>query len=68
VKIKESVSKSRREGVSIVEWLIIFTLAAYIVFGLTVFVQKQWNSLTEVQKEQIIEDMSRAAQETTFLT
>jgi len=68
VRTKEGASKRRREGVSIMEWLVIGVLSAYIVFSLTVFAQKQWNSLTEVQKEQIIEDISRAAQETPLLT
>jgi len=50
------------------EWLVIGVLSVYIVFSLTVFAQNQMNSLTEVQKEQIIEDISRAAQETPLLT
>ncbi|GGM06752.1 hypothetical protein ACFQDN_12280 [Pseudomonas asuensis] len=68
MRTKEDASKRRREGVSIMEWLVIGILSVYIVFTLTVFAQKQWNSLTEVQKEQIIEDISRAAQETPLLT
>ncbi len=68
MRTKEGASKRRREGVSIMEWLVIGVLSAYIVFSPTVFAQKQWNSLTEVQKEQIIEDISRAAQETPLLT
>ncbi|TWI55728.1 hypothetical protein IQ22_01661 [Pseudomonas duriflava] len=68
MRAKDNTSKQRREGTSILEWLVIGVLSAYIVFGLGLFVTKQWNALSDAQKEQIIQDIGRAAVETPMLT
>lgn len=69
MKTKDNASKSRSWAIVGLETLVIVALSLYIAFGVGLFIKLHcWDTLTPQQQDQILEQMSRSAQENTLLT
>lgn len=69
MKTKDNASKSRSWAIVGLETLVIVALSLYVAFGAGLFIKHHcWDTLTPQQQDQILEQMSRNAQENTLLT